>query len=692
MDAQREAFKEEAYELLSELESSLLELEENPEDIEIIGQVFRAMHTIKGSGAMFGFLEIADFTHNVETVFDQVREGNIKVTRELVNLTLSARDHIKDLLNASEGGEDVDQEKADSIISGLQLLLPEGIDPESVVSAEDDPDEPEKEFVTTATYRIRFRPAPEIFTTGTNPIHLLNELRELGECIITAYTNEIPPLDEINPEYCYIFWDIILSTNSGINAIKDVFIFVEDDCDIKIDLIDGDGFDYESKAPSKLGEILVKRGDVEEEALTKVLEEQPRLGTLLVKEKIVSQASVDSALVEQEKIKEKVTVRKEKVLASSIRVPAEKLDQLVDLVGELVTVQARLTQKADTQSDPDLVLIAEEVEMLTAGLRDNAMSIRMLQIGTTFSNFKRLVRDLSNELGKNIVLTTSGGETELDKTVIEKLKDPLVHIIRNSIDHGIESPEIREKEGKPETGKIHLSAKHSGANVLIKIADDGKGLDPEVLRKKAEDKGIISADAVLTEKETLNLIFAPGFSTATEVTDVSGRGVGMDVVKKSIESLRGSIEMDSTLGKGTTITLKLPLTLAIIDGLLVTIGNGYFVLPLLSVEECVELPRDKSSKDNGRHILNVRGEIVPYILLRDEYNINEERPDVEQVVIMETNGKRIGFVVDNVIGGHQTVIKNIGTAFKAASDISGATILGDGTVALIIDVNKILDH
>ncbi len=691
MDAQREAFKEEAYELLSELESSLMELEENPEDIELIGQVFRAMHTIKGSGSMFGFMEIADFTHNVETVFDQVREGNIQVTRELVNLTLSARDHIKDLLNSSEGGEEVDQEKAESIISSLQLLLPEGDDAEEETSIEKAQEQPKK-FETTATYRIRFRPAPEIFMTGTNPIHLLNELRDLGECIVTAHTNKIPLLDEINPEFCYIFWDIILSTNQGVNAIKDVFIFVEDDCDIKIQLIDGDGFDYESKTHSKLGEILVNRGDVEEETLTKVLGDQTRLGDLLVKEKIVSKASVESAIVEQNKIKEKVAVRKEKVIASSIRVPAEKLDQLVDLVGELVTVQARLTQKSETMNDPDLALISEDVEMLTAGLRDNAMSIRMLQIGTTFSNFKRLVRDLSNELGKNIELTTSGGETELDKTVIEKLKDPLVHIIRNSIDHGIESPEVREKEGKPETGKIHLTAEHSGANVLINISDDGKGLDPEVLKQKAEDKGIIPVDAVLTEKEALNLIFAPGFSTATVVTDVSGRGVGMDVVKKSIESLRGSIEMESVLGKGTTITLKLPLTLAIIDGLLVTIGNGYFVLPLLSVEECVELPRDKTAKDNGRHILNVRGEIVPYVLLRDEYNINEERPEVEQVVIMETNGKRIGFVVDNVIGGHQTVIKNIGSAFKAASDISGATILGDGTVALIIDVNKILDN
>jgi two-component system chemotaxis sensor kinase CheA len=688
MDVQKQAFKEEAYELLAELETSLLELEETPDDMEQIGRVFRAMHTIKGSGAMFGFEDIADFTHNVETVFDQVRGGSIQVTRELVNLTLSARDHIKDLLDEGGGADEI---KANGIIVGLRNLL-----------VQDDPDDdaealpeivPEELTVPgpDITCRIRFRPSPDIFASGTNPLLLLNELREMGECFVTAYTEDIPSLKDLDPEACYIFWDIILTTSQGINAINDVFIFVLDDCELTIDIVDDGEGEIDGTHPDRLGEILVKRGDVSDKVLKKALESQDRLGEILIKEKVASRAAVASALAEQEQVKKRISQRKETVVATTIRVPADKLDQLVDLVGELVTVQARLSEKAATETDADLVAIAEEVEMLTGGLRDNAMSIRMLQIGTTFSNFKRLVRDLSNELGKKIELTTAGGDTELDKTVIERLKDPLVHIIRNSIDHGIESPDVRKAAGKPETGTIHLKAEHSGANVLIAISDNGKGIDAEVIRRKAEEKGIIPIDTDLSEREILSFIFSPGFSTATQVTDVSGRGVGMDVVKTSIEALRGSIELESRKGEGTTILLKLPLTLAIIDGLLVTIGGDYFVLPLASVDECVELPRNRDEKKNGRNILNVRGEIVPFIRLRKEYGIHVDRPELEHVVIMEANGKRVGFVVDHVIGGHQTVIKNLGGAFKKARDISGATILGDGTVALIIDVNKILE-
>ncbi len=690
MDTQKNVFKEEAYELLAELETSLLELEESPDDMELIGRVFRAMHTIKGSGAMFGFDEIANFTHNVETVFDQVREGNIIVTKELINLTLSARDHIRDLLDTSEGEGEIDRERGEALISELKKLMPDK-EPEDEMLPDEATIEPEPES-PEVTFRIRFKPSRDIFANGTNPLLLLNELRGMGDCAVTAHTNDIPPLETLNPEECHISWDIVLTTKKTLNAVKDVFIFVEDDSEVSIKEV----FDHEANVDDmtvdKLGEILVSRGDISKEDLAKALEKQipSKLGQILVKDKKTSLSAIKSALAEQESIQKKVSQKKEQVAEKSVRVPAEKLDHLIDLVGELVTVQARLSQKASKQGEADLVSIAEEVEMLTSGLRDNAMSIRMLQIGTTFSNFKRLVRDLSDELGKKMELTTSGGETELDKTVIERLKDPLVHIIRNSIDHGIEMPDIRKEAGKPETGTIHLSARHSGAHVLIKISDDGKGLDPVALRKKAEEKGIISPETELTEKEIVNIIFAPGFSTAETVTDVSGRGVGMDVVKKSIDELRGSIEIDSKKFKGTSITLKLPLTLAIIDGLLVTVGEGYFVLPLASVEECVELPREEASHDKKRQILNVRGEIVPYVKLRDEYDIRTDAPALEQVVIMEANGKRTGFVVDNVIGGHQTVIKNLGSAFKDVNDISGATILGDGTVALIVDVNKII--
>ncbi|GAB6096334.1 chemotaxis protein CheA [Desulfatiferula olefinivorans] len=684
MENQRQAFKEEAYELLTELESSLLELENSPGDMEQIGRVFRAMHTIKGSGAMFGFNDIAEFTHNVETVFDRVRSGRLPVTRKLVSLTLSARDYIKELLDAAGQEDTVDKTQARMIIDELQTLT------DQPGALEEEPQRVSEAPEAMTTFRIRFKPHPDIFSSGTNPLLLINELRDMGDCVVVAHTENLPPIEALDPEACYLYWDIILTTAKDKNAVRDVFIFVEDDAEITIDVVaEEDAYGLTVNGEDKLGEILLKRGDLTGEALERALKSQRRIGEILIDEKLASKTAVKSALAEQNQIKKRIGKRSEESSTSSIRVPAEKLDQLVDLVGELVTVQARLSQKAVNQDDPDLVSIAEEVETLTSGLRDNAMGIRMLQIGTTFATFRRLVRDLSGELGKSIELTTSGGETELDKTVIERLKDPLVHIIRNAIDHGIEAPAVRRKAGKPEGGTIDLSAEHSGAHVLIRIRDDGKGLDPVMIRKKALEKGLLQGDEELNDQETLNLLFAPGFSTAEKVTDLSGRGVGMDVVKKSIESLRGSIDLASVPGEGTVITLKLPLTLAIIDGLLVTIGSGYFVLPLSSVEECVELPRDSRGK-NG-NILNVRGEIVPFVRLRDEYEIQEKTPDLEHVVIMETYGKRVGFVVDHVIGSHQTVIKNLGAAFQDARDISGATILGDGTVALIIDVNKIVN-
>ncbi|MFO7987625.1 MAG: chemotaxis protein CheA [Desulfatiglandaceae bacterium] len=686
MDQHKEAYREEAYELLTELEAALLELEETPDDRDLIGRIFRAMHTIKGSGAMFGFDEVAAFTHEIETVYGQVREGKIPVTKPLIDKTLSACDQVRIMVD----GNDADEALQKEILEAFRKMLP---DTNEVLS--DDMEETSNEEPGTRsaepmiTYRIRFRPQSELFATGTNPILLLNELRALGPHQVIAQTDAIPPLKDLDPQSCYLYWDVILTTSQGINTIKDVFIFVEDECELKIDPIDEEGeVDLEGDTDYKrLGEILVERGDVDGEVLRQALSSQKRLGEVLKESGVVGKDLIDSALAEQQQVKTGRRTRRKKALASSIRVGSEKLDTLVDLVGELVTVQARLSQKAGNNVDSDLLNIAEEVERLTAELRDNTMGIRMMPIGTTFSKFKRLVRDLSNELGKTVLLTTEGSETELDKTVIEQLNDPLVHIIRNSIDHGIEPADVREAAGKDRQGKVRLSAVHSGAQVLIQIADDGKGLDPEVIRAKAVEQGLISPEADLTETEIFAQLFEPGFSTAQEVTDVSGRGVGMDVVKRAIEALRGSIEVDSVKGSGTTITLKLPLTLAIIDGLLVQIGATYFVLPLSSVEECVELTQKDSLYSNDRHIMKVRGEIVPYVPLREMFNINGNKPPIEQIVIAELEDYRIGFVVDEIIGEHQTVIKNLGKVYRDAKGVSGATILADGTVALILDVN-----
>ncbi|MFP5212827.1 MAG: chemotaxis protein CheW [Acidobacteriota bacterium] len=684
------AYREEARELLAELESALLELEERPRDSEVIGRVFRALHTIKGSGAMFGFDTVAAFTHEVETVFDLVRNGSLSVTGQLVGLTLASGDHIRSLLENPEGTE---EDHGRSIIASLKELTTR-MPPEPIVEETDVPPQPVGGERGEVTYRIRFRPNPELFMTGTNPIMLLNELRELGGCTVMAQTESVPLLSDIDPEECRTYWDVVLTTNRGIDAVRDVFIFVEDQCELTVEVIDDGGpqepFDVEEASPKKLGEILVERGDIGSNDLKETLSGQKRLGEMLVQSGTVDRGLVESALAEQEHLK---AVHKEHVAseaAATIRVPVEKLDALVNLIGELVTVQARLSQTATRRADAEFLSIAEEVERLTVDLRDNTMNIRMVPIGTTFSKFKRLVRDLSQDLGKEVVLTTDGAETELDKTVIERLNDPLVHLIRNSIDHGIEPPEARSAAGKSRQGTVHLSAIHSGSNVLIRIEDDGAGLDPAAIRAKAVAKGLLDADAAISDKDLFSLIFAPGFSTAKSITSVSGRGVGMDVVKRSIEALRGSIEVESRQGTGSAITLKLPLTLAIIDGLLVRIGETSFVLPLSIVQECIELSHRDESADHGKRLAKVRGELVPYIRLRDRFGIVGAVPEIEQIVITEGVGGKVGFAVDQVMGEHQTVIKNLSRIYRNVEGVSGATILGDGTVALILDAQKLI--
>lgn len=688
MDRHAEVFKEEAGDLLVELESSLLEMEKNPNDEELIARIFRAMHTIKGSGAMFGFDDVAAFTHDVENIYDLVRNGKLSATKNLVDLTLAACDQIRRMI---EGAKDIDR----AAIEELSASFKEFISATDMKNTEDVPQpsqipDGEEADEKAVTYRILFKPNTDIFANGTNLTPLLNELRDLDDsCIVTALTDEIPLLDELEPEGCYTYWNIVLTTKRGINAIKDVFIFVEDDSELKIEIIDhGDEDEPEYK---KLGEILIEKGEAGKDEIDKALGGRKKIGELLVEAGIVAADKVESALAEQQHVKEIREKRQSAEAAATIRVPAERLDILVNLVGEMVTVQSRLSQISSVINNSDLILVAEEVERLITELRDNTMSIRMLPIGNTFSKFKRLVRDLSAELGKKIALITEGEETELDKTVIEKLNDPLVHLIRNSIDHGIETPKLRELAGKPEEGTLKLIAEHSGANVLIHIIDDGAGIDTEKIRQKAIEKGLIHQEDSLSEKELYNLIFAPGFSMAKKITNISGRGVGMDVVKKGIDALGGALEINSKKNEGTTITLKLPLTLAIIDGLLVQIGEAFFVLPLSAIEECVELTREDIRKMHGRHMTHIRGEVVPYIPLRERFRLAGEPPAIEQIIITRTGDERIGLVVDQVIGQHQTVIKTMGKFYRDIKEISGATILGDGTVALIIDIGQLTE-
>lgn len=684
METHREIYRAEAFELLADLETSLLALEETPEETELIGKVFRALHTIKGSGAMAGFDDIAAFTHDIETVFDLVRNSKLTVTKTLIDLVLRAGDQIRAMLDDANG----DAVETAEITKALQQLIP---GPQTAATAPRTPEPKNEDPQEEKIFRISFRPEREIFSRGTNPLLLLNELRDMGECTVIAHTENIPDLEDLDPEECHISWDIILTTHYSEDAIKDVFIFIEDECELNIQVIDAPGMEESAYLPKKLGQILIDRGLISRSDLQDALGSQKRIGELLVDKGLVDSSMVEVGLAEQEHVQAVRSKHLREEQASSIRVRADKLDTLVNLVGEMVTVQARLSQATASINNSELLSISEEVERLTAELRDNTMSIRMLPIGTTFSKFMRLVRDLSGELGKDIALVTEGGETELDKTVIERLNDPLMHLIRNSIDHGIESPEARQRAGKPRQGTVRISAMHSGANVLINIADDGAGLDAEAIRAKAVEKGLIDSETELPEKELFSLIFAPGFSTAKQISSISGRGVGMDVVRSSIDALRGSIEITSQKGVGTTLTLKLPLTLAIIDGLLVQVGDGHFVLPLSSVEECVELTREEVSKSHGRRITCVRGELVPYIRLRERFFLNGQSPDIEQVVITETTRGRVGFVVDKVIGEHQTVIKTMGKMYRNVDAVSGATILGNGSVALIVDIPKVVE-
>ncbi len=541
------------------------------------------------------------------------------------------------------------------------------------------------------TYRVRFRPDQSLFKQGVQPQFLLGELSRLGDSITVAQLDNVPSLVEIDPENCFVYWDIILTTDQDEDAIRDVFIFVEDDCELIVQEID-DGSQFDQQEDYKrLGEILVERGDLTQDDLEKYLKEKKRLGEALVDEGAVEGGKVKSALIEQQRVQNLRKERKAHDAMESIRVKSDRLDKLVNLVGEMVTVQARLSQFAGNRIDADLMAIAEEVERLTWDLRDQVLNIRMLPIGGTFTRFKRLVRDLGAELGKDVMLLTEGGETELDKTVIDQLNDPLVHLVRNSIGHGIESPDVRVAIGKPRKGRITLSAKHSGANVVLTISDDGAGLDLERIRAKGIEKGLVAAQAELSERDIYNLIFEPGFSTAAEVSSVSGRGVGMDVVRQAVDSLRGTMEVRSEKGQGTTFIVKLPLTLAIIDGLLIDISSENYILPLSAVEECIELTRESSEQSHGRNLVKVRGEIIPYVRLRDEFRINGQCPEIEQIVIVNLEGARVGFVVDHVVGEHQTVIKNLGRMYQDADGISGATILGDGRVALILDLPQLAE-
>jgi two-component system chemotaxis sensor kinase CheA len=672
MDKFKKKFLEEAIDNLAELEEALLQLEHAPNDSGLIERVFRYMHSIKGGGAMFGFKWLSDFTHHLENIYDRVREGTLSVNQGLLDVTFQSVDHMKNLLQEDDQvSADTEIKHKNLTVQMMQLLeAPEKKAPEKASGNQQDKDDRPK------TFYISFDPAGDIFDNGTNPMFLMDELAGLGDLYPMPFMERVPLLEEMDPRQCYTHWEVVLSTKEEEQAIHDVFIFVEDLAQIDIRLL----------ADSNL---------LDNEAFRKELDDKWRqnegLGLDALKALAASCVKSENPTGKGEESKRAGDqVRRDDVL-SSIRVGSEKIDHMMNLVSELVTTQARLSLHAEQSEDNELAAIAENVQKLTRQLRDNAFDIALVPVETMLTRFHRLVRDLSNNLNKQVRLVTEGAETELDKNIIEKLTDPLLHILRNSIDHGIETPEEREKAGKPKEGKITLKAYYSGASVHIQVHDDGKGVDAEKIKNKAVQRQIIASDSNLSRKEILDLIFLPGFSTSTNVTDVSGRGVGMDVVKRNLADIRGEVEVDSEPGSGTTLTVKLPLTLSIIDGLLVQLSDNQYVIPLSAVDK-IYAARHSDVVDTFNNLIVLDGERIPFFYLREEFGLPESDSETEEIVVVQYDNNRIGLVVDNVIGEYQAVLKSLGKMYKYQDMISGATILGDGTVALVMDTNKMIDR
>jgi two-component system chemotaxis sensor kinase CheA len=670
MENFRAKFLEEAQEHVSDIEQALLTLEDNPEDLILIEQVFRAMHSLKGGGAMFGFDLISQFTHDLETIYDKIRNQQLSLTKNIFNLTLQSIDHLKILIaNADDPDEDIKTQQQ-QLLEVIQELISDDkkTDVQKTVSEYDSLNDGQEQ-----TYFIHFAPYENIFDNGSNPLYLIDEVIEMGQSYVIPRFYKLPEFDKLDPEKNYMAWDIILSTNKSVNDLNDIFIFVEDLCELTID---------------KIADINVLKRKSFRNKLEEIKQSGEPLSLDTLKE-LVKQAGSSVA----QKVKKAIsgnTTQTTNVI-SSIRVASEKLDDLMNLVSELVTTQARLGLFAEHAESAELTAISENVQKLTRQLRDIAFSIVLVPIETLITRFHRLVRDLSQELNRQVIFRSEGTDTELDKNIIESLTDPLMHIIRNSIDHGIEPADVREKNGKPARGEILFKSYYSGANVIIEISDDGAGIDPETIRAKAIENEIITKDTHLSRKEIFDLLFLPGFSTAKKVTDVSGRGVGMDVVKQQLSKIQGSIELESEKGKGTKLILKLPLTLSIIDGLLVKVSETFFVLPLSAVEKIHAVDQSVLFKQFN-DLVALDGEQVPYLYLRTEFDMPKSDNRTEQLIIIRFEDKKVGLVVDSIIGEYQAVIKPLGRHYRKQDIISGATILGDGTIALVLDTNKTVNQ
>jgi two-component system chemotaxis sensor kinase CheA len=724
-----DTFVVEGRELLEDMETSLLGLELESDPSEAINAVFRAAHTIKGSSGLFGLNHMVRFTHVVESVLDRLRTNEISVSSDLVGALLPCRDYLGILIEGLADGrmEQTEDEEAQAQVL-LAQLHPYLSDPADTTRGAT----PTAAVVTTVSTEILGSPeapgrrrvhlslafGPDCLRSGMDPLAFVRYLSTFGDVVsLTTLCDLLPDASRMDPECCYLDFEVTLDSDAPLAVLEDVFDFVRDDSRIAVlgaesslaewvELVASSG-----ELADPITQILVDTQAVDAEEFARALlerrdgldqdgepldvpggESEPgpsgRPADAGAAVALIGRQASAPAVENRPKAAARPAAETAGRESRSIRIDAPRLDRLIDVVGELVIAGASAGLKAAHHRDEALVVALGEVMRLVEEVRDSALQLRMVPIGTTFSRFQRVVRDISTDLGKDVNLVISGGDTEVDKALVEQIGDPLTHLVRNSMDHGIESAQDRVDRGKPARGTLRLNAFHDSGSIVIEVSDDGGGIDPERVLAKAIERGLVDPGAVLTDQEVYSLIFEPGFSTAEAVSNLSGRGVGLDVVKRNVTALRGTIDIESRLGEGCTMRIRLPLTLAIIDGFLVGVGGATFVVPLDRVIECVELPPSTDVRD----FMGLRGEVLPFIRLRSLFTIVGERPRRENVVVVEYAGMKIGLVVDTLVGEFQTVIKPLGRIFSHVRGIGGSTILGNGDVALIIDVPVLVRH
>ncbi|MBQ4839527.1 MULTISPECIES: chemotaxis protein CheA [Pseudoalteromonas] len=689
-----DVFFEESFEGLDAMEAELLNLEPGTEDSETINTIFRAAHSIKGGSGTFGFVSVSDFTHVLETLLDQIRDGQRVLTAEHVNLLLKSVDCVRGLLSALQAEEEPDLSESNELKARFEAIL--GDESPEVVEAEHS--ETVSEALQSTTYQIDFKPESHLFKTGNEPLYMFSELAELGELEVNVFHDGLPEFLEFDPEDCFLHWRFFLTTTREEQAISEIFEWVEDDAEIKIEACGGL---FEDESPT-VQQASVPEPSVSSNADNLETVQQPPAQSENATNNEQNQQAEESLAAVQKKVESvksnKAESRKSTdSAATSIRVGIDKVDSLINMVGELVITQAMLSQIGDQDiTESSIAALQEGLTQLahnTRDLQENVMRIRMLPISFVFSRFPRLVRDTSQKLKKQVELKLVGEQTELDKTVMEKLSDPMVHLVRNSLDHGLETPEERIANGKNPVGTVTLNAFHQGGNIVIEIMDDGKGLDTEKIRSKAIANGLINESDELSAEEINELIFMPGFSTADSVSDISGRGVGMDVVRRNIQALNGSVEVTSKQGVGSTFTIRLPLTLAILDGQLVQVATHTYIIPLISIVESLQIDITKVSKvGKGLEVLRLRDEYIPILRLYDIFSHQGAREELDKtlLVVVESDNYKIGLLVDDLLAQQQVVIKSLEANYQKVDGISGATILGDGTVSLIIDISGLI--